>query len=60
MDPNKQLDGKDTFLDVTDPQDANAEAKMSQPKIRKLWLYLVPILVLALIAAGLIAYSLMQ
>jgi hypothetical protein len=61
MNPNdKHLDGKDTFLDVHDPQDANAEAKMPQPKIRKLWLYLGVIVVLALIAAALIAYTITQ
>ena len=60
MDPNKHLDGKDTFLDVTDPQDAHAEAKMPQPKIRKLWIYLAVIVVLALVAAALIAYVVTQ
>jgi flagellar basal body-associated protein FliL len=60
MDPNKHLDGKDTFLDVHDPQDANAEAKMPQPKIRALWIYLTIIIVLALVAAALIAYVVTQ
>lgn len=60
MDPDKHLDGKDTLLDVHDPQDANAEAKMPQPKIRKLWIYLIIIVILALIAAALIAYAVSQ
>jgi hypothetical protein len=58
-DPNKPLDGKDTFLDIKDPKDAHAEAKMPQPKIRRLWLLLGTIVLLALIAASLIAYSIL-
>lgn len=57
MEPDKHLDGKDTFLDVKDPQDANAEAKMPQPKIRALWIYLGIIVLLALVAAALIGYT---
>lgn len=57
MDQNdKPLDGKDTMLDVQDPQDAHAEAKMPQPRIRSLWLLLGVIVVLGLVAAALIAY----
>lgn len=58
MEPNKGLDNKDTLLDVHDPQDAHAEAKMPQPKIRRLWVLLIIIVLLALVAAALIAYLL--
>lgn len=56
MDQNKPLDGKDTMLDIQDPQDAHAEAKMPQPKIRRLGFLLGVIVVLALVVAALIAY----
>lgn len=60
MDPNKPLDGKDTMLDIHDPKDAHAEAPMEQPKIRRLWVLLGIIVMLALAAAALIAYVSMQ
>jgi hypothetical protein len=58
VEPKKELDNRDTLLDVNDPQDAHAEANMAQPKIRRLWVLLVIVLILALVVAALIAYAL--